>query len=50
MIGGKTCSQFRSITENALNIGGVVMVNAGGWMVWSFLRQPDRQAEVKVQG
>jgi len=33
------------LTENARNIGGVVMMIAGGWIVWSFLRQPDRQAE-----
>jgi hypothetical protein len=28
----------------------VVMAVAGSWIVWSFLRQPDRQAEGKAQG
>ncbi|EFH88174.1 hypothetical protein [Ktedonobacter racemifer] len=30
--------------------GGVVMIIAGAWMVWSFLRQPEPYPRVKAQG
>lgn len=31
-------------------IGGVAMVIAGAWIVWSFLQQSGSQVEAKAQG